>query len=43
MSFDVQKEKGVFFDVGDEFVERNQALTFVIVLVLEDGPILEMP
>ena len=43
VSLNVQKEKGVFFDAHDEFININQELTSTIVLVLDDGLILEMP
>ena len=41
--FNIQKEKGVFFDVQNEFMDRNHASTFVDFLTFDNGPILEMP
>ena len=43
VSFDVQKEKGVFFDAHNEFIDRNQALSSTTVPILDNGTILEMP
>ena len=41
VSFDIQKEKEVYFDCWHELVDRNKELTSMV--VLNEGPILEMP
>ena len=43
VSFDVQKENGVLFDAQDEFIDKNQTSTSVVVPVLDGGRILDMP
>ena len=41
--FDVQKEKWVFLEAHNEFVDRNCALTFVVPLVFNEGLVFVMP
>ena len=43
VTFNVQKEKEVFFNAFHEFIDRNQASTSTIVPMSSEGPILEMP
>ena len=42
VTFHVQKEKWVFFDAQNEFVDRNHTSTFVVPPVFDEGPIFDM-
>ena len=41
--FDVQKENRVLFYAHDNFIDKNKASKYTTILILDDGPILEMP
>ena len=43
MPFDVNKEKGVFFDARNGFVDINRTLTFVTPPMFDEGPVIDMP